>query len=591
MFVQKTIGMKSLTAFLWCFFAMATLYAQVPEVWVFGKNAGLDFSSGNPVPGTFEIDNCYSQTSSQCDEAGNLLFYCDGRNIKDRTGTIMPGSENPVWPSVHIGTRIFSSIIPMEWDTTKYFVFMLTPSSGKPPFGIYYDGVLSYSVVDMQLNNGLGGVDTTYRNILLDIDLDAKGLLTVPGADCGYWVIVCKANSPTGKFKAYRITDDHVSENPVLSDIDLPDYQYAFNNMRMVYAYKYHKIIVCLGARIMAVMDFDPATGRLSNGHKILDLAEFRNEGGGAAFPSFCLSPNEKFIYLLGYPNAGVTPNGPAIRLRQYPVNLANNAPTLTSSEIIFQTNDAIYQIPSTSLPYYSQNCDIRLGPDKKVYLFYNTGMSFLGVINQPDAAGLACDFVPKGLFLNSETFGSYYFPPPENKRIKREISHIRHDTTLCLREPLTLSPQIKPEDYNSFMWDDGSHALYRTVQGAGIYWVTSTGACSLRERTDTFHIQLEDAAVCNCQIFLPNAFSPNGDGINDQFRPILPVSCIRKGYRMEIFNRWGQLVFRTYNPLEGWDGLQRNQTADAGVYFYYVGYIDYWNSEQNLKGSLTLLH
>src|SRR5687767_13758926 len=101
---------------LYCFlitllsgFIPVALYAQGPSVWVFGRNAGLNFNSGQPVATTYGIDNCYSPSSSQCDAAGNLLFYCDGRNIKDRNGQIMPGSLNPVWPDpVHIARKIIS---------------------------------------------------------------------------------------------------------------------------------------------------------------------------------------------------------------------------------------------------------------------------------------------------------------------------------------------------------------------------------------------------------------------------------------------------------------------------------------------------
>ncbi len=76
---------RHLFVFILLFFVRQVRAQDGPPVWVFGKDAGLDFKTGQAQPVSFPIDNHYSPSSSQADPAGNLLFYCDGRDIKTAT--------------------------------------------------------------------------------------------------------------------------------------------------------------------------------------------------------------------------------------------------------------------------------------------------------------------------------------------------------------------------------------------------------------------------------------------------------------------------------------------------------------------------
>lgn len=86
----------------------------------------------------------------------------------------------------------------------------------------------------------------------------------------------------------------------------------------------------------------------------------------------------------------------------------------------------------------------------------------------------------------------------------------------------------------------------------------------------------------------LPTGFTPNGDGLNDDFRP-LGSGEFATDYQMTIFNRWGQQVFRSLDPHEGWDGRFRGQEAQAGVYAYFITYKNIYNEEKLVKGNVTL--
>jgi gliding motility-associated-like protein len=88
---------------------------------------------------------------------------------------------------------------------------------------------------------------------------------------------------------------------------------------------------------------------------------------------------------------------------------------------------------------------------------------------------------------------------------------------------------------------------------------------------------------------FVPSGFTPNGDGLNDIFRPTFLK--YQKLVEFSVYNRWGQKVFSTSNKDEGWDGAFNSQPQDMGVYFYNIivsraGY----SNNQIYKGEVTLI-
>lgn len=89
-------------------------------------------------------------------------------------------------------------------------------------------------------------------------------------------------------------------------------------------------------------------------------------------------------------------------------------------------------------------------------------------------------------------------------------------------------------------------------------------------------------------EIYVPNAFSPNGDGVNDVFRP-LPVGITRLDY-FRVYNRWGELVFDTKEYLKGWDGRQRNGQAGNGTYVWVVGGLNETGQMVEYKGTVVLI-
>lgn len=91
-----------------------------------------------------------------------------------------------------------------------------------------------------------------------------------------------------------------------------------------------------------------------------------------------------------------------------------------------------------------------------------------------------------------------------------------------------------------------------------------------------------------NADIFMPNGFSPNGDGKNDVFKPILVG--ISKLHIFSVYNRWGQRVYSTSQHDKGWDGTIHGVKQDAGTYVYMVSATDYQGKVVTKRGAFTLV-
>ena len=98
--------------------------------------------------------------------------------------------------------------------------------------------------------------------------------------------------------------------------------------------------------------------------------------------------------------------------------------------------------------------------------------------------------------------------------------------------------------------------------------------------------MQQLDANSC-CTVLFPNAFTPNGDGKNDVFRPLF--SGYHNFHFFRIANRWGETIFESENSLPAWDGTFNGVAQDIGTYFYYIQY-DCGGNTIEAKGDVTLI-
>ena len=88
-------------------------------------------------------------------------------------------------------------------------------------------------------------------------------------------------------------------------------------------------------------------------------------------------------------------------------------------------------------------------------------------------------------------------------------------------------------------------------------------------------------------RFFIPNAFSPNDDNLNDTFKPM--IMGIKK-YYFSVFNRWGEEIFKTENTDVGWDGMYYGSKAPIGAYVYLIRYRDVKGIEKSFNGKVVLV-
>jgi gliding motility-associated-like protein len=139
-----------------------------------------------------------------------------------------------------------------------------------------------------------------------------------------------------------------------------------------------------------------------------------------------------------------------------------------------------------------------------------------------------------------------------------------------------------------SWTFGDGSTSTSSTTASANytsagsysVVLVATAGPCS-----DTASIVI--VVTDGFTIEIPNVFTPNGDNVNDVFT--ISSSGVKE-ITLQIFNRWGQLMYDFNGAKAGWDGITNNGSeASAGTYFYFVKAIGFDGKEYEKKGSLNL--
>lgn len=128
------------------------------------------------------------------------------------------------------------------------------------------------------------------------------------------------------------------------------------------------------------------------------------------------------------------------------------------------------------------------------------------------------------------------------------------NDTLLCRGQQIILNPHYT---YESLQWSSGSTDSILTISESGIYFVkVNSPYCTI---SDSITVQVED-----CPSFVPNVFTPNGDGVNDRF---LIQNNDFFNWNIEIYNRWGRRVYKSIPYKNDWDG----DDLPTGLYYYYL--------------------
>lgn len=160
-----------------------------------------------------------------------------------------------------------------------------------------------------------------------------------------------------------------------------------------------------------------------------------------------------------------------------------------------------------------------------------------------------------------------------------KPVTSITGDTVMCIgTEQLLHAVSNTPV---SWLWQDGNTSPDITINAAGKYIVTASAYCG--SSVDSIKV-----AAIPCSLHLPNAFTPNKDGMNDIFRIKYPGFI--KTFYMIIYNRFGEKIFETHDAATGWDGSFKGKLQPPGVYVWYVRLINNNGREETSKGTVLLI-
>ena len=411
-------------------------FAQLEtSVWYFGRNAGLDFKSQNPTILTDGALDNWEGVASFSDSLGHLLFYTDGQTIWNREHQVMVNGDNLIG---NHGSTESAIIVPWPESNGKYYVFVVD-ENGKGP--------LSYSVVDMTLDDGRGAV-TADKNIILE-DLVVEKVTAIRHTNQkAFWLLTRVTGSdndidhtPNGKGNCVV---EYLIDNTglVLSSrrefpVAMPNYStlnffaasFDFSgaagymrvapNGRYIACATSHWVDLVL-QKVYSVLDiyrFDPGTGVVSSFASFSlnsDIygVEFSNDASKLYYSTQCvvnqldltcstveeIAQSSVTIGSFDYESFGIP---------EFPLNLYRED---------FATDEEYKLAIEQQTPFAGA---LQLAINGKIYLAQNN-CEYLGLINNPREKGAACNFETRGQYLGGKLsqmglpnfIPSYFLPP-----------------------------------------------------------------------------------------------------------------------------------------------------------------------------------
>lgn len=158
---------------------------------------------------------------------------------------------------------------------------------------------------------------------------------------------------------------------------------------------------------------------------------------------------------------------------------------------------------------------------------------------------------------------------------------NLGNDTIICPGDKLVLSPG----GFTQYVWNNGTNLSSLTVSVPGIYSVQVTNAAGCTS-SDDIKVTVAD----NCSVvYFPSAFTPNRDYLNDGFGPLpRSIHARLKEYKLNIYNRYGQMVFSSSDPSQQWDGTFGGM-YNPGTFTWYCHYT-LNGKKQMQKGTVIVL-
>ncbi len=322
--------------------------------WRFGYDAGLDFTSGTPVPVVGSVMHSDEGVSSIADGNGNLLFYTNGVTVWDRNNNQMPNGFGLLGGQL-TSARNQAIIAPDPADPNNYYIFCNDENENQFNAGVHY------SKVEMALNGGNG--DVTLKNaVLCGTDQESMGgVVHDNGTDS--WICIPR------RFPNARLDMFHVNAQGTFPLVSTPIAP-RINPGLPIFSHSGKKLAVSTASPppvnvYIRLYDFDGTTGTFSNNPVELVLP------GGQGLWCMEISPDDSKLYLVR-----------SQQLIQFDLSLTTQAAIQASETVI------------AAVPFGFG--EMRAATDGKIYAA-TAHLNDLDVINFPNLPGIACGFVSQG--------------------------------------------------------------------------------------------------------------------------------------------------------------------------------------------------
>ncbi len=555
-----------------------TLQAQRETTnWYFGNGAGIQF---NPDGTVGSLSDGAMDTFEGCttisDLDGNLLFYTDGITVYNKNHTVMENGNDLYG---HPSSTQSAIIVPKPEDPNIFYIFTVDTQLTGDDFETPYDG-FNYSVVDMGLNNGLGGVAQKNINLL---EASAEKITAVL-KDCregSLWVITL--STADGKplyfeaddgtiypyyeydtFHSFEVNTQGISQTAITSSFP--------NQIMPVWDPRGYLKLSSDGTKLacahpnngLFLYDFDVDTGKVSNEKKIpLSLSD--------QFPyGIEFSQNNRFLYVHASNDLGTELEAG----QQHEASLLRydtNAENLAGSEVVIEERKLFRGA-------------LQLGDNGKIYRTladdYENGTSYLGVINDPNEESSAVDYRHNAVALDGIAMQG--LPPFIQSFFKKEALALLEDGTttnrlfLGLGGSFTLAADVYPNAH--YIWrKDGT--ILENYNGNRLEVVGAVASDSGRYRLEIAFPNEPKACPIIAEAFItvtsdftinyPKFFTPNNDGVNDYWQLNALDESIKGNFSVSIYNRYGKLIANATSDSLGWDGTYRGTPMPSTDYWF----------------------
>ncbi|OWY19140.1 hypothetical protein C7N43_01755 [Sphingobacteriales bacterium UPWRP_1] len=278
-----------------------------------------------------------------------------------------------------------------------------------------------------------------------------------------------------------------------------------------------------------------------------------------------------------GSSNATFTANTPGA----YWVQIANSCSSATDTVTVNYLNTPFVQLAAdtTLCPGETLFLNAQL-PDASVSYLWNNGSTQPDfTVSEPGLYAVtlnnACGNASDSILVNYNQLPTVSAGP---------------DVTICIGETATLAPTAA--NATAYLWQNGSTQPTLIAGESGVYAITVSNACG--SASDAVTVTVNDCLPppppepLPCTLLVPNAFSPNNDGVNDVFAPV--YNCTSATASFSVFNRWGERVFTGNTLTDGWNGSLKNEPCPIGVYVWVLEYLNDEGQMEMVKGNVTLL-